>query len=310
LVNNNKRFIFIFLDGIGLGEDDPLKNPFSQAHLPVINGLLGGEKLTLSSAPLINEDVSLIAVDAGLGVPGLPQSATGQAALLTGSNIPAHLGYHFGPKPNPPIAHFLRQNTIFHRLIENDLEPIYLNAFPPPYFQGIKSGRRLYSTIPLAAVSAGLKLRTIKDLKSGRALSADFTGQGWRSHLGFSDTPLMTPAEAGELMSQLAYAVNFSFFEYWLSDFAGHRQDMKQACQLLVELDLVLGSLIQGMNDEETLILITSDHGNMEDLSTRRHTNNPVPALVIGKPEARIAFTRSLTSILDIAPAIYSFFEV
>ena len=47
------------------------------------------------------KQVSLLALDAGLGVEGLPQSATGQAVLLTGVNIPAELGYHYGPKPNP-----------------------------------------------------------------------------------------------------------------------------------------------------------------------------------------------------------------
>jgi hypothetical protein len=43
----------------------------------------------------------------------------------------------------------------------------------------------------------------------------------------------------------------------------------------------------------------------MEDLSTRRHTDAPVPALVIGDKAAREEFTRELKSLTDIAPAIW-----
>jgi bisphosphoglycerate-independent phosphoglycerate mutase (AlkP superfamily) len=55
----------------------------------------------------------------------------------------------------------------------------------------------------------------------------------------------------------------------------------------------------------EGLILLTSDHGNMEDLSVRKHTANPVPALVIGAPEARRKFTAGMTDLTHIAPAIW-----
>ena len=56
------------------------------------------------------------------------------------------------------------------------------------------------------------------------------------------------------------------------------------------------------MNDE-LLVLITSDHGNMEDMSTRRHTDAMVPALVIGVKREREEFTRGMKEITDIAPA-------
>jgi 2,3-bisphosphoglycerate-independent phosphoglycerate mutase len=53
---------------------------------------------------------------------------------------------------------------------------------------------------------------------------------------------------------------------------------------------------------DEDLILITSDHGNMEDLSTRRHTDAKVPGLVIGGKHQR--FTDGLTDLTGIAPRI------
>jgi phosphopentomutase len=67
--------------------------------------------------------------------------------------------------------------------------------------------------------------------------------------------------------------------------------------------DGVLGGLIEQW--ENGLILVTSDHGNMEDLSTRKHTGADVPALVIGEKTAREEFTRDLKELTDIAPAIW-----
>ena len=68
--------------------------------------------------------------------------------------------------------------------------------------------------------------------------------------------------------------------------------------------DGVLGGLTQAW-DDNGLILVTSDHGNMDDLSTRRHTDAAVPALVIGEKTAREEFTRELKDLTDIAPAIW-----
>jgi 2,3-bisphosphoglycerate-independent phosphoglycerate mutase len=180
----------------------------------------------------------------------------------------------------------------------------FLNAYPPGYFKAIESGRRLFSAIPLAVSSAGIPLMNAQDLANGRALSADFTSQGWRENLGFKDVPLLTPREAGNRLADLAQEIDFAFFEYWLSDYAGHHQDMDQAIQLLETLDGVLQGLSEHWDDSQGLVLITSDHGNMEDLSTRRHTDNPVPALLIGAPALRRRFARNLHSLADVAPAI------
>jgi 2,3-bisphosphoglycerate-independent phosphoglycerate mutase len=87
---------------------------------------------------------------------------------------------------------------------------------------------------------------------------------------------------------------DFAFFEYWLSDYAGHRQDMSQATELLTSFDQVLGGLLNTWEDDKGLILLTSDHGNLEDLRTRRHTENPVPALLIGDSKLRQEFIKLL----------------
>jgi len=304
------RILFIFLDGVGLGLDDARINPFARADTPTIRTLLGGHSLTAETAPYEGELASLLALDACLGVPGLPQSATGQATLLTGINVPSALGYHYGPKPNPAVAEFLRNGNLFARLQQKGKRAALLNAYPPRYFAAIHSGRRIYSAIPQAVVHSGLELMNADDLNRGHALSADFTGQGWVEHLGLPGTPLLTPYQAGERMAALSRKYEFSLFEYWLSDYAGHRQDMAEACRLLERFDQVLAGLVFAWDCQEGLILMTSDHGNLEDLSTRRHTRNPVPALCISTPGLRSQFCAAMKDLSDIPIAIQRYLSM
>jgi len=306
------RVLFIFMDGIGLGENNPEINPLARAKMPNLNQLLDGRSLLKESAPFHGEQATLLAVDPTVGVDGLPQSATGQGILVTGKNIPAEIGYHYGPKPNPEVAAHLKNGTLFSRFVDAGKKSALLNAYPPRYFDGIDSGKRLYSSIPMAVTNAGLSLFTHEDFFAGRALSADFTGNGWRAMLGFPDAPALTAHEAGRKLVSLAKEYDFSLFEYWASDYAGHKQQMETAVELMETFDGVLGGVVEQMTDERGkmkegfLVLVTSDHGNMEDLSTRKHTNADVPALVIGKKNARDEFTRDMEDLTDIAPAIWN----
>ena len=152
----------------------------------------------------------------------------------------------------------------------------------------------------------------------GQAISTDFTAQGWHDHLGIIDTPLLDPRQAGERLHSLSNSCDLAFFEYWLTDIAGHHQDMKAAIDLLELFDSVMGHLSNSWDDEKGLILITSDHGNLEDLSTRRHTRNDVPLLIIGSQANRDRFISKLNQksgiegkldLTNITPAILSLYQ-
>ena len=296
------RVLFIFMDGVGLGVDDPRINPLSSANMPHLQNLLGGKKLLVSSAPFESDFATMLALDPNLGVAGLPQSATGQAALLTGLNVPAMIGGHYGPKPNPQIAEIIKEDNLFKRLLRAGKSAALLNAYPPRYFHGVKSGKRLLSAIPLAVTSSGLPLFTQDDFYNQKAMSADFTGEGWRTMLGYQDSPVFPPHQAGQLLASLAERFDFSLFEYWASDYAGHGQDMGKAVELLEVFDQVLGGLVESWKHDEGLIFISSDHGNLEDLSTRRHTSALVPGIVIGGQ--RREFCNGLIDLTGVAPKI------
>jgi hypothetical protein len=224
--------------------------------------------------------------------------------------VPGEIGYHYGPKPNPQVAEYLRNGNLFRAVGQAGRRAALLTAYPQDYFDAISSGRRLYSAVPLAATSAGLPLKTTADLCAGQALSADFTGQGWRERLSLPDTPVLTPTQAGRRLAELAGRHDFSFFEYWPSDYAGHRQDWDAARGLLATFDEVLGGLAAAWDDAAGLILITSDHGNLEDLRTRGHTANPAPALVIGAPALRGPFCAALRTLADVTPAILAALDI
>jgi hypothetical protein len=303
------KLLFLFLDGIGLGENDPEINPFARARMPFLQSMLGGRALVHEVAPFEGDHATLLSIDPNLGVDGLPQSATGQGVLLTGINIPAELGYHYGPKPNPDVAKYLDGKTIFSKVVKAGKRTALLSAYPPRYFAGINSGKHIYSSIPLAFTNAGLSLFTKEDYHAGNALAADFTGQGWRDFLHLHDAPVYHPEEAGEKLSELASRYDFSLFEYWASDYAGHKQDMTSAVSQLEIFDGVLKGLLETWTVDEGIILLTSDHGNMEDLSTRRHTAANVPLLLFGNKEYCREF-QDVHDLTGIAPAIGRILEL
>lgn len=294
-----RRAFVLFLDGVGLGTADSERNPFAVAAMPNLRAILGGRPLLETCAPYEGPEATLLSIDACLDVPGKPQSASGQATLLTGRNVPLEIGEHYGPKPNPPIASILRERNLFSEVVQRGGTAGLLNAYPPRYFEMIESGRRLYSSIPLALDAAGLPLRTAVDIQAGAALSADFTGKGWAEQPGFPPTPIYGQAESGRRMADLARQLDLAWFDFWPSDIAGHRSNMDQAVDLLDHLDEVLGGFFEAWRDGPDLAVITSDHGNLEDLSDRGHTRNPVPGILLGPPGLRAALAPRLHRLTD-----------
>ena len=296
--------LVLFLDGIGLGDAVAEINPFVQAQLSNLNRLIGDQALTRKAAPFHDHHASLIALDPILGVTGAPQSASGQATLLTGRNVPQEIGEHYGPKPNPAIAAILNADNLFMQVVAQHGKTALLNAYPPGYFHTIESGRRLYSAIPLALNAAGIPLMSAEDLQRGDALSVDFTGEIWSAQPGFPPAPIYTYQQAGELLALLSRRYDLAWFDFWPSDYAGHRRKMDQAVDLLQSFDAVFGALVDAWDAKNDLIILTSDHGNLEDLSQRSHTRNPVPCLLIGPEILREQLCAELKDLTDVAPAI------
>ncbi len=296
------HLLFVFLDGVGLGPADPDRNPLARFDLPALARLGGGHAWT-DRLPVRAEPSHVVRpLDATLGVEGLPQSGTGQATLFTGINCARVAGRHFGPFPHSRTRPLLDAQSLFHHLRaaapEEPHPAAFANAYPPRFFTYARQRNR-WTVTTRCCRAAGVRLRGIEDLQRGEALAADLTGHGWAP----LDLPVhpIDEAEAARRLHRLGRSHTVTLFEYFLTDKAGHSQSFERAEAVLRSLERFFTHLIACLDPAEDLLLITSDHGNLEDLSTRSHTRHPVPLIALGHGAAAFAEAADLT---DVAPAI------
>jgi 2,3-bisphosphoglycerate-independent phosphoglycerate mutase len=271
-----------------------------RAEIPVLRDLLDGQRPVLGTEGYQSDRVSVPRVDATLGLPGLPQSATGQTTLLTGINAATHLGEHSGPYPNTALRKLLRRGTLFQRLLAGGQPVAFANAYPDRFLDRIPRGKARLSANTRAALEAGLKLRGPTDLQAGRGISALLTNEYW-STWGYSVPELTTP-EAGAQLVSLAQDHRLTYFEFWYSDLVGHKQDRQAALDVLQRLDGFLAGILATLDLSRSLLLIISDHGNFEDWTTSKHTTNPALALVAGIGHRAVA--ARLKSLVDVTPVL------
>jgi hypothetical protein len=288
---------FVFIDGIGIGESGN-QNPFSKHNFPNLNTLWGDQILCSSSESFSAPGHLYKAVDANLGVEGLPQSGTGQTALFTGVNVSEEIGKHFGPFPHSACKPYLKENSLFKDLISRDKKPHFINAYPDRFFE-FAERRNRWSCSTLMVKSAGLHLNRIEDVRKGRALTAEIMQDYWREKISV-DVPEITAREAGERFYRVGQHNDLTLFEYYLTDKAGHDQKMDKAVDVLTRLDGFLkGFFAQAEFDHDTLI-VSSDHGNLEDLSTKTHTRNPVPLVVMGRNAEQFNVCQSILDVKEV----------
>lgn len=296
------KVLILFLDGVGLGDDSAEVNPFVRYAPPFLSHLLGGARLIRANAGHHSKKLTLRGLDVGLGVAGLAQSGTGQAAILSGLNVPQMLGGHDGPYPSTAVKQILDQHNLFSQLQAQGKRVAYAHAFPPNYHARLGRGKARMSANAYALHTAGVRLRTLDDLRTGRAVSGDITNGYWFKNQ--ADMPTLTPQQAGQNLVLLAQAYDVSYFDLWTTDVVGHRRNWDDAEALLGLLDGFLAGIVDSL-PPEMLFLIISDHGNFEDLSTKQHTPNPALFMALGPAHPQIAATaQTMTSVLDIAPLV------
>ena len=295
--------LMIFWDGVGYGKEDSSINPFFAGNFPTFKRLFNGSIPSLRTRKIFSSRASVTPVNTTLGVAGLPQSGTGQTAIFTGVNAPRKIGKHFGPHPYSTLIPIVKEKNVFVRLQERGKSFYFINAFPSKYFDYINSPRGKTPVAALSYLSAGRVLNTIEDIASGRALSADFTNEGLNT-FGYQ-LPVMSPFEAGRRFCEIGRSFDFTLFEYFFSDKAGHSQKMKDAVDVLERMDGFLAGILDSFDDQNDILLFVSDHGNIEDLSTKSHTRNPVPLIVVGS--RRKFFSDKIKKLTDVTPTIVSF---
>jgi len=272
----------LFLDGVGIGVKDPAVNPLFAARMPALRSLLGGDLPSLGRRRIRHGASAVLPLDATLGVPGLPQSGTGQTSLFTGANGAVLAGKHFGPHPYSTLKPVIAARSIFRRLRDEGKSPLFANAFPRRFFDYVNAHRSRMSVTTLSCATSGVPLLGAEELARGKAVSADITSAGWHA-LGYPDIPVIPAAEAGKRLSRLSREHDFVLFEYWKTDKAGHAMNARESVSVLETFDAMLGGILDALDTDGTLLLLTSDHGNIEDLTTKTHTRHPVPLILYGQ---------------------------
>lgn len=286
--------IFIFIDGVGLGERGA-HNPFSISKYESFQILSDGD--FFEDPKVIHQQNHLFKpIDANLEVEGLPQSGTGQTTMFTGINASKKIGKHFGPYPHSGIKPLLKEQSVFHSVKEIGKTPYFLNAYPPIFFEFAEKRNR-WSCTTLMTKSAGLRLNSIQEIENEEALTAEIVQNAWRDRLDI-DIPKITATDAAQRLLNLVPDYDLVLYEYYLTDKAGHNKSEEDAERVLEPLDEFLLYILKNMHSSDTLV-ITSDHGNLEDLSVKTHTRNAVPLMVYGNQAGQFSKVESLIDVKE-----------
>jgi len=293
--------LLIFVDGVGIGKRDPHRNACAWPGLSIFNRFLDAE------SPPLPYGGAWRGLDACLGVSGIPQSATGQTAFMTGENAPARLGRHLNGFPNAALRDMLYRKSLLRDLRQQGKRVAFLNAYRPEWFVIGERLRQRYSSVTTVAnLAAGLPFFSTRDIRERRSVYQEFTNR-LLVQRGL-DVPLFTPEEAGRVVAANAATYDFSLFEYFQTDRAGHKCSLSLAYAELQKLECFLLALLRHFDLARSLVMVVSDHGNLEDSIRRGHTTNPAILLAWGKHAGRICL--GMNSLLDVYPAVFTFAEL
>ncbi len=307
------RFIFIFIDGIGIGSPNGT-NPFVSAN-PDILRLWEGAKT-------VRNDIRIKAIDPLMGISGIPQSATGQTTIFTGINVPKILGKHIGSFPNKIMRRVIREENLLLKLNRSGKTGKFINAYPQhsELFSNVhvkidKDGNLVFSdkfpetykkrisVTSSILISNNMKPFDTIDIIEKRSVYQDYSN---KSLLRYGlELPVFSSKDAADILYRTSSDYDLILYEFFQSDIYGHRKKKADQIELISDLDTLLTSLISLMDDKSDTILITSDHGNLEDSSSKSHSLNPVPLITWGRGSRELS--ENINDLSGITPAILNF---
>lgn len=261
--------VWVFVDGLGLAAP-----PLAPAGAsPGLDARLGGRALLdapLGPAPLGRR----YALDATLGVEGLPGTATGQASLVTGDNAPRAMGRHMQAYPGPRLRAWIdAAGSVFSRTAERGLCAALLTTYPASAPETV---------LRYAARTGGAALAGARDGPDEPL----FPNLGLRPFDRAGPDDARVAARAATLAARLARPYDLSVVETDLCDRAGHLREGRESAvaRALGFIDAFLVGLRAELGGHD-LLVVASDHGNAEDARGRGHTRSRVPVFALaGRP--------------------------
>ena len=280
------KFIFLFIDGVGLREP-ATDNPITPEVCPALCRLFARHA---------------VPIDACLAVDGLPQSATGQATMFTGVNAPVFMGRHCEGFPGPSLRKKIEEGNLFLSLKNRGKRVCFADAYLVEDAAEL-SARRFKSVTTVMALTTPEVIATADDLTDDQAVMQDLTRETIQDR--YPDIPVISPEDAAAHLFALARVNDFTLYEFFQTDVAGHSMDYARACEVLRLYDRFLAALLRYVEAAGLTLVMTSDHGNIESMDEQGHTRNPVPFVAFGPKEAESR--AAVKSLVDVTPAILRF---
>ena len=243
-------------------------------------------------------------VDACLGVDGVPQSATGQGTMFTGVNCAKAMGRHCEGFPGPALRKIVEADNLFLRLKRRGRRVRFADAYLIDSVDELAT-RRFKSVTTVMALTVPESVSTADDLACGRAVMQDLTRETIQDR--YPNIPVIQPQRAAEHLFSIALENDFTLFEFFQSDVAGHSMDYARACAVLRVYDRFLAALVRFAEAAGITLVLTSDHGNIETMEERGHTRNPVPFVAFGPGES--AIRERVGSLVDVTPSVLAAFD-
>ncbi|MDR2850353.1 MAG: metalloenzyme [Verrucomicrobiota bacterium] len=275
--------LFLFIDGVGL-RAPATDNPVQPGVCPVLCDLI---------------DKYSVPIDACLDLPGLPQSATGQTTMFTGVNASQYMGRHCEGFPGPTLRKLIEEDNLFMELSRKGLRCRFADAYMVDSVDDLRV-RRFKSVTTVMALTQPETIAIQDDLLANQAVFHDITRHSLQEK-GLA-VPVVTPQQAAEHLIQVALSNDFTLFEMFQTDLAGHSCNYGHACETLRTLDLFLDAVAKLCKTTGLLLILTSDHGNIEQIGARGHTRNQVPLVATGPGSDEIK--ANAASLTDITPRI------
>jgi len=288
------KAIFVFIDGVGIGNKDKATNPIYGSKSHILADLM--------------ENARFLA-DASLGVKGLPQSATGQTSIFTGVNAALALNRHMSGQPTITLKKIIYKINMFGELKKMGLKVASANVYKDEYLANmlnVEDRRNRPSVTSVMCMAEHINFRTAEDFVNNNGVYHDITGEILKES-GYP-VELVTPQKAAQNLYALSRGYDLTLFEHFVTDIAGHKAELEEAIGVVEKLDCFLTELTALMNFEEDVLIITSDHGNLEDISVRTHTMNQVPVIVLGKKANNVDI--QVNSLVDIMPFVLELFTL
>lgn len=282
------KVIFLFIDGVGL-RAPAADNPVNPEVCPTLWRLIESH-----SKP----------IDACLGVEGLPQSATGQATMFTGVNCSQAVGRHCEGFPGPALRKIVEDDNLFLELKRRGKKVKFADAYLVDTAAEL-AARRFKSVTTVMALTTPEVIATTDDLTDDRALMQDLTRETIQDR--YPDIPVITPQRAAEHLFAIARENDFTLYEFFQTDVSGHSMDYARACEVLRLYDNFLATLVRFTEAAGITLVMTADHGNIESISERGHTSNPVPFVAFGPGEGFIR--DKVSSLVDVTPVLLEAFD-